>query len=90
MKTIHTKYHGATNYRGSRISATDGDRTIYISYPHELSGDAVHDAAFFEFMHRSNWSGVYHRGHTKTGCVYVCECSDSAICVPKNGKGIVK
>jgi hypothetical protein len=51
MLAITTKYHGPTNSRGSRISASvqNGDfkKRIYIGYPYELSptGDAVYRAA---------------------------------------------
>jgi hypothetical protein len=48
MIAIHTKYISCTNTRGSRIKAYTvgfGDSkgfTATISYPHELSGVAVH------------------------------------------------
>ena len=46
MKAIFTKYHGATNTKGSRISASDEDgNRISISYPYGLSGEAVHRKA---------------------------------------------
>jgi len=48
MLGIITKYHGPTNHRGSRISATvqdgsDFKRRVYVAYDYELSptGDAV-------------------------------------------------
>ncbi len=31
MKTITTKYHGPTNFAGSRVSATDGENRIILS-----------------------------------------------------------
>lgn len=45
MKAIETKYLPATNTRGSRIKATCERGSITISYPSDLSGDAVHIAA---------------------------------------------
>ena len=46
MKAITTKYIGPTNYRGSRIKASDEDgNAITISYPHELSGEEVYRKA---------------------------------------------
>ncbi len=52
MLAITTKYHGPTNHRGSRISATvqDGNdfkRRVYVDYDYELSpsGDAVYRKA---------------------------------------------
>ena len=51
MLGIITKYHGPTNTRGSRISATvrDGSllKRVYVAYDHALSatGDAVYRKA---------------------------------------------
>jgi hypothetical protein len=52
MLAIITKYHGPTNFRGSRISATvrDGSnwkRRVSVPYPYEVSptGDATHRVA---------------------------------------------
>jgi len=52
MLAIITKYHGPTNFRGSRISATvrdvsDWKRRVSVPYPHEASatGDAAHRVA---------------------------------------------
>jgi hypothetical protein len=46
---IHTRYHGLTETRGSRISATcrRGDKTyrVYLPFPHDLHGEACHEAA---------------------------------------------
>lgn len=54
MKAIITKYHEPTNFKGSRISASaEGGDRIYISYPHELSGDEVADA----LCKKLNWCG---------------------------------
>ena len=45
MDAIITKYHGPSNVRGGRISASVSTRRVYISYPHELSGWQAHAAA---------------------------------------------
>ncbi len=45
MQAIITKYLCATNSRGSRIKASCERGSTTISYPDELSGDAVHIAA---------------------------------------------
>ena len=72
MKTIETKYHGPTNFRGSRISATDcGDHTIYISYDNALNSDDAHKAAAIALRKKLNWSGPMQGGHTKAGMVWV-------------------
>lgn len=45
MQAITTKYLPATNTKPSRIKASCERSSITISYPDELSGDAVHIAA---------------------------------------------
>ena len=45
MLTITTKYHGPTNTRGARISATNGAVKAAVPYPHQLSGAACHAEA---------------------------------------------
>jgi len=59
MIAIHTKYLPCTNTRGSRIKAyTAAGLSATISYPHELSGEAVHFAAVKELVrkHRLLWN----------------------------------
>lgn len=71
MKAIVTKYHGPTNTKGSRITATDedGNRTT-ISYPHELSGEAVHLAAAQALCDKMKWTGKLSGGSLKNGYVF--------------------
>ena len=60
MIAIHTKYIGPTNSRGSRIKAYTADSgsikgfTTTISYPHELSGHAVHFEAVKALVKKHN------------------------------------
>lgn len=56
MKAIRTRYYGATNFKGSRIVATDGDKnSISISYPHELNSDEAHELAAYLLMQKMGW-----------------------------------
>lgn len=73
MKAIETKYHGPTNRRGSRIVASDGDgNRATISYPYQLSGEAVHRAAAVELCRKMGWSvGRMIGGATKHGYAFV-------------------
>jgi hypothetical protein len=72
MQTITTKYHGATNTRGSRISATNtAGLRVSIPYPIELSGDACHDLAAKTLCEKFGWKGELISGGQKTGNVYV-------------------
>lgn len=80
MKAITTKYHGATNTRGARISATDGDgNRVSIPYPHELSGAAVHAEAALALCAKMGWEGDLIAGGTKDGYVFVFAGSDRFI-----------
>lgn len=45
MQAIITKYLSATSTKGSRVKATCARGSMTVSYPYELSGDAVHDYA---------------------------------------------
>jgi hypothetical protein len=72
MKAIQTKYIGPTNFRGSRIKASDGDKnSITISYPHELSGEDVHRKAAEALRDKMGWTGNLTGGGLKNGYVFV-------------------
>lgn len=72
MKAIKTKYKGPTNTRGSRIIASDEDgNRITISYPYELSGEAVHRKAAQALCDKMNWPGELASGSIKNGYVFV-------------------
>jgi hypothetical protein len=72
MKAIQTKYHGPTNTRGSRISASDLDgNRVSISYPHELSGEAVHRKAADALCEKMGWNGALIGGAIRNGYVFV-------------------
>ena len=80
MKAITTKYHGATNTRGSRITATDEDgNRITISYPYELSGEAVHRAAADALCAKMGWSGRLTGASLKRGYVFVFASTSDAV-----------
>ncbi len=72
MKAIVTKYHGPTNMRGSRITASDEDgNRITIPYPHELSGEDVHRKAANALCTKMKWNGKLVAGSLKNGYVFV-------------------
>jgi len=72
MKAIITKYHGPTDYKGSRITASDGDgNRITISYPCELSGEAVHRKAAEALCEKMGWTGSLVGGSLKDNYVFV-------------------
>jgi len=47
---IRTRYHGATNYTGARISATDGSKRIFVPYDYSKNGNENHCAAAQNFL----------------------------------------
>lgn len=72
MKAIVTKYHGPTNARGARISASDTDRNrISIPYPHELSGEDVYRKAAQALCLKMKWPTSLIGGGTKDGYIFV-------------------
>ena len=72
MKAIKTKYKGPTNTRGSRIIASDEDgNKVTISYPYELSGEAVHRKAADALCAKMGWTGNLVSGSLKNGYVFV-------------------
>ena len=72
MKAIKTTYKGPTDYKGSRIIATDEDgNKATISYPHELSGMDCHAKAAVELCNKMGWTGTLHGGGLKDCYVFV-------------------
>jgi hypothetical protein len=83
MKAIVTKYHGPTDFKGSRITASDEDgNKVTIGYPHELSGEAVHRKAAVALCEKMNWSGAESLigGGLKNGYVFIFGPSDWSAC----------
>jgi hypothetical protein len=64
MQTITTKFLGATDTKGSRISArTTAGHVIVVPYPHEAStGTEAHSHAALALARRLNWSGTLAGG----------------------------
>jgi len=79
MRALLTKYHGPTNSRGSRITATAGagGARVTVSYDCAKNSDGNHDAAALALCAKMGWTGDLIRGWTEdrngraTGAVYV-------------------
>lgn len=74
-KSIATQYFGATNTRGAKIKASviDGNRvqkSITISYPHELDMEAAHLQAAITLRDKMNWTGDLIGVGTRTGYAF--------------------
>ncbi len=81
MKAITTKYHGATNFKGSRVSASDQDHNrVILSYDDALNSEENHDAAALALCAKMKWIGHdLMRGHQKQGNVYVFMSADAVV-----------
>jgi hypothetical protein len=87
VKAIFTKFHGPSNVKGSRISATDEDgNRVMVSSDHALSQDGRHDKAALALCQKMRWTGVLIRGGLKGGNVYVF-LDDSAVVHIQSGEG---
>ena len=72
MKAIETRFHGPTNVRGSRFSATDSDNNrVTVSSDHALNSDENHRAAAEALKAKMGWKGEIIGGSTKRGMVWV-------------------
>jgi len=80
MQAIQTKFLPVTNSRGARIKAFCERGSLTVSYPYELSGDAVHrfavDALIAKFVkedakrygtQRNPWQSPYITGSLPDG-----------------------
>ena len=72
MQTITTRYHGMTNTRGSRISATtSGGIRVYVPYRSELDIEENYWRAVEKLLERLGWHGDHYVcGSTGRGYVW--------------------
>jgi hypothetical protein len=71
-QAITTKYHGPTDTRGARISATsESGIKVFIPYPHELRSEEGHIKAMRALCSKLKWVGKYVGGAVKNGYVFV-------------------
>ena len=73
MRVIVTKFHGPTNRRGSRVSASDPGtgRRKYFDWAHNLNPEENHKHAAEDFAKQIEWDGDWTGGDTGTGMVWV-------------------
>jgi hypothetical protein len=82
MQAIETKYHGPTNFRGSRVSARCEAGSITLPWDHALSGPENHLAACKALLVKLGWlkNHVWIGGSAfslSRGFVFVCYAYDS-------------
>jgi hypothetical protein len=72
MKAIFTRYIPATNTKGSRIKAYDGENNQKtIAYDYSLSTEDFHAKAAIELSKKMNWKGELISGSFNNGYVFV-------------------
>ena len=71
-QAIVTKYHGPTNARGSRISATtESGLRHYYPYRYELNTEENHRAAALAMAEHMGWAGAWRGGAIPQGYAFV-------------------
>ncbi len=72
MKAIRTRYKGPTDFKGSRIIASDEDgNRITIGYDDALGTENAHKAAAVALCEKMNWAQDMIGGSLKDGYVFV-------------------
>ena len=73
MQAIRTRYHGPTNTRGTRITATceAGSLTLPRDYSLDIGED--HARVAQALVQRLGWTGVYHGGEFGGDYYWACE-----------------
>lgn len=73
VQTIHTRYHGATNTKGARISATaSGGKRIVRAYDHAFDAPNNHANAAQALAEQLRWNGLMVMGaDNANGYVFV-------------------
>lgn len=73
-QAITTKFHGPTNHKGARISASCEAGRVYVPYDHALGSFENHQQAVFVLVSKLNWLGggrEWVGGALKIGYVFV-------------------
>lgn len=73
MQAIITKYHGPSNVKGSRVSATCQAGRVMIEWSDALNSANNHRSAAMALCLKLNWDGEWLSGVLPTGeTVWVC------------------
>jgi hypothetical protein len=72
LQAIRTKYHGPTDHRGSRVTATSGSGCkLTIPMRHDLSHEQCHRVAAEMLAQKLAWPGTLIQGGLQDGYVFV-------------------
>jgi hypothetical protein len=73
IRAITTKFHGPTNTRGSRVSATNGTERVTLHWNHGIDVPSNHTAAAEALARKLEWQGSWHIGALPgSGFCFVC------------------
>jgi hypothetical protein len=61
MQAIVTKYHGPTDHKGARISATAEAGRVVVAYDYSKNGEENHYFAALALIERLGWSHLMER-----------------------------
>lgn len=86
MQTIETRYHGPTDTKSSRVSATasGGAGRVMLTWDNARGSEDNHAAACAALMRKMNWRGTMQGGHTKRGMVWVFLDKPIQVRIPAN------
>lgn len=78
-QAIETRYHGATDTKGSRVSATAEAGRVYSDWDDSKNPVENHEAACRKLCAKLGWDGRFACGGTRNGYVWVQVEDDTAI-----------
>ena len=82
MQAITTKYHGPTNTKPGRVSATAEAGRVIFSWNHALNTDDNHAAAARALRDKFGWKGRMVGGHLpQSNSAHMCFVFDDALSV---------
>lgn len=67
MQAIRTRYHGATNTKGSRFSAKGEAKTMYFPFDYSDNSGNNHESAAYAYANSLGW---LNKGDTLEGGVF--------------------
>jgi hypothetical protein len=79
MQAIRTRYHGPTNTRGTRITATCEAGSLTMPFDYSLNDEGNHAKAAQLMIKRLGWSGVFLGGQFDGDCYWVANSDASPV-----------
>ena len=75
-QAIVTRYHGPTDTKGTRVSATAEAGRIYVAWDYSLDTNTNHARAAETLARKFGWTGKFVAGGTRDYCAFVCDDGD--------------